>query len=158
MQGGSAFCENRADSRLEPDELQPGSHTLILQPSFSVKPLIALPPPNAVASAEESLMDADSSGASVGRKRVVAGRGAAVSFFVRLPDEPGRLDAAKAAQLGPPPGPAGVVVLGLRAVRSVCSREVRAGVPQGPLLGKLKNGQPVTLPNGTVVSALASRR
>ncbi len=90
---------------MEADEIQAGSGSLILQPSFSIKPLLALLPP----SADDGLeVEAPGAAAGDGRKRAVAGRGAGVSFLVRLPDEPGKLDAAKAAQLGlcpprPPP-------------------------------------------------------
>eukprot|EP00961_Rhodomonas_salina_P001603 22352-Rhodomonas_salina.1 len=96
LQGGGAFCENRADSKLEAEEL---SDAPLLQPSFTVSHVIALPPPPAAPPPSET-DEADPRG---GKKRPVEGRGAGVSYLVRLPDEAGRLDAAKAAELGPLP-------------------------------------------------------
>ena len=156
-QAGSSFCENRPDAQLVGLELHGAEPPAFVDSAVSVTPLIVYPdaappaepaPQASAASVHDASGDGrcaseDEAGPASPREERAAPHGnagkdakalrgagqrggaAAVSYLVRFPDVPGRFDVARATA---------------------------AGVPAGPMFGRLKSGQAVTLPCGRVVS------
>jgi hypothetical protein len=126
LSAGKGFCENRPDSELRAAEINLESPTasLLHDKFLSIQPIPAAAhrqPPAASCSSEAA-------GAKIERnlRRGVSGLycETAVSYVLRFADEAGKLDVDKALALG---------------------------VPKGKMLGELKGGRAITLPDGRVV-------
>ena len=130
LSAGKGFCESRPDSQLRAAEINLETPTAsLLQDNFlSIQPIPAAvhhSPPAAGGSSETA-------GVKLERnlRRGVAGLygETAVSYVLRFADEAGKLDITKALALG---------------------------VPKGKMLGELKAGRAVTLPDGRIVEPSA---
>jgi len=126
LSAGKGFCENRPDSELRAAEinLEYPTDSLLNDKFLSIQPIPAAAhcqPPAASCSSEAA-------GAKIERnlRRGVSGLycETAVSYVLRFADEAGKLDVDKALALG---------------------------VPKGKMLGELKGGHAITLPDGRVV-------
>lgn len=179
LSAGKAFCENRQDSELRAAEINFSSPTdaLLHDNLVSIQPVPILPATEpdplvsgngvarhqlsgGVSGGEDADEEEDADGEGDLRK---AGAGEQARRESRSPKD--RADQAKAKSQRQrssgyeAPYCAASVSYVLRfadqAGRMDVSKAVSLGVPKGPLLGKLKGGQAVTLPDGRVVEPSA---